>query len=117
MLNVSWKEERTNKSIFSELDVKRELLGKIMTLKVDYFSQIMRDSGSPLTKQIVERMIEGKGKRGRQKKQWYDNIREWTGLSYTMGKRKAQARIAWRGTVKKGADVVANRQTVTAAAR
>ena len=110
LLNVSWKEKRTNASILSELDVKRELLGKIMTLKLGYFGHIMRDSGSPLTKQIVEGMIEGKRKRGRQKKQWYDNIREWTGLSYTKAKRKAQDRTAWRGVVKKGAEVVANRQ-------
>ena len=44
-------------------------------------------------------------------------IREWTGLSYTKAKRKAQDRIAWKGIVKKGAEVVANRQTVMAAAR
>ena len=33
MLCVSWKEKRTNASILSELDVRKELLGKIMTLK------------------------------------------------------------------------------------
>ena len=56
-----------------------------MTLKLAYFGHIMRGSGSPLTLQIVEGMVEGKRKRGRQKKQWFDNIREWTGLSYTQG--------------------------------
>ena len=34
MLGVSWKEKRTNASILSELDVQKELLGKIMTLKL-----------------------------------------------------------------------------------
>ena len=70
-------------------DVKKELLGKIMTLKLAYFGHIMRGSGSPLTLQIVEGMVEGKRKRGRQKKQWFDNIREWTGLSYMRAKRSA----------------------------
>ena len=52
LLNVSWKENRTNESILSEFDVKRELLAKIMSLKLGYFGLIMGDSGSPLTKQI-----------------------------------------------------------------
>ena len=93
MLGVSWKEKTTNASILSELDVQNELLGKIMTLKLAYFGHIMRGSGSPLTLQIVEGMVEGKRKRGEQKKQWFDNIREWTGLSYMRAKRSAQQ---WR---------------------
>ena len=75
-MSVGKRKELTNASILSELDVQKELLGKIMTLKLAYFGHIMRGSGSPLTLQIVEGMVEGKRKRGRQKKQWFDNIRE-----------------------------------------
>ena len=117
MLGVSWKEKRTNASILSELDVQKELLGKIMTLKLAYFGHIMRGSGSPLTLQIVEGMVEGKRKRGRQKKQWFDNIREWTGLSYMRAKRSAQNRSAWRRTIKKCAEGGRQSSGVTAAAR
>ena len=95
MLGVSWKEKRTNASILSELDVQKELLGKIMT-QLTFLGHIMRGSGSPLTRHIVEGMVEGKRKRGRLKKQWFDNIREWTGLSYMIAKRSAQNRSAWR---------------------
>ena len=104
-------------SILSELDVQKELLGKIMTLKLAYFGHIMRGSGSPLTLQIVEGMVEGKRKRGRQKKQWFDNIREWTGLSYMRAKRSAQNRSAWRRTIKKCAEGGRQSSGVTAAAR
>ena len=38
------------------------MLGKITILKLVYFGHIMRGIGSPLTVQIVERMVEGKGK-------------------------------------------------------
>ena len=117
MLGVSWKEKRTNASILSELDVKKELLGKIMTLKLAYFGHIMRGSGSPLTLQIVEGMVEGKRKRGRQKKHWFDNIREWTGLSYMRAKRSAQDRSAWRRTIKRCAEGGRQSSGVTAAAR
>ena len=109
LLNVSWKEKRTNASILSELDVKRELFGKDNDL--GYVGHIMRNSGSPLTKQTEEEMIEwGERKRERQKKQLYDNIIDYTGLSYTKAKRKAQDSTAWRRVVKKGAEVVANHQ-------
>ena len=109
--------KRTNASILSELDVQKELLGKIMTLKLAYFGHIMRGSGSPLTLQIVEGMVEGKRKRGRQKKQWFDNIREWTGLSYMRAKRSAQNRSAWRRTIKKCAEGGRQSSGVTAEAR
>ena len=117
MLGVSWKEKRTNACILSELDVKKELLGKIVTLKLAYFGHIMRGSGSPLTLQIVEGMVEEKRKRGRQKKSWFDNIREWTELSYMRAKRSAQNRSAWGRTIKECAEGGCQSSGVTAAAK
>ena len=66
----------------SELDTERQLLGKVVILKLGYFGHILRGSGSPLTLGIIEGKVEGKRKRGRQKKNWFDNIREWTGFNY-----------------------------------
>ena len=63
MLGVRSKEKRTNASILSELDVQKELLGKILTLELAYFGHIIRGSGSPLNLTIVEGMVEGKRKR------------------------------------------------------
>ena len=88
-----------------------------MTLKLTYFGQIMRGSGSPLAMQIVEGMVEGERKRGRQKNQWFDNIREWTGLSYKRAKRSAQDRSAWSRIIKKSVDGGRQMSGVTASAR
>ena len=63
--------------------MKRKLLGKIMTLKMGYFGHILRGSRIPLTLKIKEGMMDGKRRRRRQKKQWLDNIREWSGMTYT----------------------------------
>ena len=41
MLGVSYKEKRTNSSFLSELDVKKELLRMIMSLKLVYFPGIL----------------------------------------------------------------------------
>ena len=103
MLNISWKQKRTNASILCELNTERQLLGKIISLKLGYFGHILRGSGSPLTLGIIEGKVEGKRKRDRQKKNWFDNIREWTGFNYVQAKRAAQDRT-------ESADVVANRQ-------
>ena len=76
---VTRKQVRTNASILCELDTERQVLGKITSLKLGYFGNILRDSGSALTLGITEGKVEGKRKCGRQKKNWFDNIQEWTG--------------------------------------
>ena len=110
ILRVSWKDRRTNISVLQELNINRELLGKVVSLKTGYFGHILRGSGSPSEAQIIEGYVEGKRKRGRQKKKWIDNIKEWTGLTYTEAKRLAQDRKLWREETKKRADMIANRQ-------
>ena len=59
MLNISWKERRTNRSILEELGVKRQLLGELVTRKLTYLGHILRGSGSALTLQIIEGKVKG----------------------------------------------------------
>ena len=40
-----------------------------------------------------------KGKRGRQKKRWEDNINEWTGMDFSSSTRAAENRAGWKGIV------------------
>ena len=110
MLNISWKERRTNRSILEELGVKRQLLGELVTRKLTYLGHILRGSGSALTLQIIEGKVEGKRKRGRQKKQWFDNIKEWTGMNLVQAKHLAQNRTAWKKEIRRCSQMVANRQ-------
>ena len=82
----------------------------MVSLKVGYFGHVARGSGSPLAALIIEGKVEGKRKRGRQRKQWYDNIKEWTGLTYKEAKRLAQDRSSWRKLTKRCATMTANSQ-------
>ena len=43
----------------------------------------------------------GKKKKGRQRKRWEDNIREWTGLEIAKSQRAAENREKWRKLVVK----------------
>ena len=45
-----------------------------------------RSSG--LAKTILQGTVKGKRKRGRQKKGWEDNIKEWTGMDFTSSIRQ-----------------------------
>ena len=116
MLGVSWKEKRTNASILSELEVKKGIAGKDNDSKTGLLWSHNERQWQP-THSIVEGMVEGKRKRGRLKKSWFDNIKEWTGLSYMRAKRSAQNRSAWRRTIKKCAEGGRQSSGVTAAAR
>ena len=49
---------------------------------------VSRSSG--LAKTILQGTIQGKRKRGRQKKRWEDNIKEWTGMDFASSTRAAE---------------------------
>ena len=38
-------------------------------------------------------------KRGRQKKRWEDNIKEWTGMDFASSTSAAENRTGWKGIV------------------
>ncbi len=68
LLNISWKDKRTNRSILEELAVQRQLLEELVKRKLTYFGHIIRGSGSILALQIIEGKVEGRSRRGRQNK-------------------------------------------------
>ena len=59
--------------------------------------EMIRSNG--LYKKIVQGTVPGKRKRGRQKKRWEDNIREWTGLDFNSSQRAAEDRQRWQKIV------------------
>ena len=78
MLRISWMEKRTDNSIIQELEIKRELLGHVRKRKLSYFGHLCRDHGCQITKTVVEGYVEGRRRRGRPRKQYIDNIKQWT---------------------------------------
>ena len=59
-------------------------------------------SRSPgLAKTILQGTVQGKRRKGRQKKKWDNNIKEWTGMDFASSIRAAEDRTGWKGTVVK----------------
>ncbi len=110
MLGVSWWERRSDISILEELGLKRDLMGMVARLKLQYFGHVARGSAGELALIVMEGDVEGSRRRGAPRKQWLDNIKEWSRRSYQECKQLAQDRTRWRRMSWKWSMVVAEPQ-------
>ena len=101
MLRISWKEHKTNEFVRCQVGEYTPLYHKIVRNKLQYFGHISRREGDCLEKIIVQGMMEGQRRRGRQKTRWTDGIKESTGLSVTAAYRIAQDRHSWNDIIKR----------------
>ena len=109
MLGISWKEHRTNISILEEIGLERELMGKLARMKLQYFGHVTWGSAGNLALTVLEGSIDGLRHQGRPKRQWMDDIEEWSGCSYIQLKEMSQDREQWRRKTIERSSAVANR--------
>ena len=83
------------------LNISYKDLVKKRTLR--WFGHVSRSSG--LAKTILQGTVKGKRKRGRQKKKWEDNIKEWTGMDFASSTRTAENKTRWKGIVANSSEV------------
>ena len=76
----SWTERRSNQSILNEINPEYSLEGLVLKLKLQYFGHLMRRADS-LEKPLGLGKIEGKRRRGRQRKRWLDGITDSIDIS------------------------------------
>ena len=74
-------------NILQELGIKRELLGHVRKRKLSYYEHPCRDRSCQITKTVVEGYVEGRRRRGRSRKQYMDNIKQWTKMTIITGCR------------------------------
>ena len=70
-MRVSWTERRSNQSILKEIKPEYSLEG--LMLKLKYFGYLMQRADS-LEKTPMLGKIEGKRRRGQQRRRWLDDI-------------------------------------------
>ena len=91
----------TNKEVRRKIQAAIGEYDKLPTLvkkrKLRWFGHVSRSSG--LAKTVLQGTMKGKRKRGRQKKRWEDNIKEWTGMDFASSARAAENRTRWKGIV------------------
>ena len=107
ILNISYKDHVTNEEvrrrIHTAIGTHDSLLSIVKKRKMTWYGHVTRSTG--LAKTILQGTVPGSRKRGRQKKRWEDNIKEWTGLSFADSQKEAHNRCRWRETVRKSSVV------------
>ena len=73
LLKVPWMARRSNQSIIREVNPEYLLEGLTLKLKLQYFGHLIQTDNS-LEKSLILGNIEGRRKRGCQRKRWLDGI-------------------------------------------
>ena len=71
LLRVPWTARRSHQSILKEINLEYSLEGLMLKLKLQYFGHLMRRADS-VEKTLMLGKIEGRRRRGRQRKRWLD---------------------------------------------
>ena len=104
-IGITFKDRVRNEEVRSQVAAAigrhDDLLTIVKTRKMRWYSHVTRSAG--LAKTIMQGTVPGGRKRGRPKKRWDDNIREWTGLPLAVTLRLAEDRTRWREVVRSSA--------------
>ena len=103
LLCISYKDHIPNEEVRQRIEnaigPHADLLTIVRQRKLKCYGHTTRSSG--LAKTIMQGTVNGGRRRGRQKKRWEDNIREWTGLELRNTLRKAENREEWKAVVRR----------------
>ncbi|GFS20303.1 endonuclease-reverse transcriptase [Elysia marginata] len=86
--------ESVRELVVAYVGPQEPLLATVKRRKLAWFGHVTRHDS--LSKTILQGTVEGKRRRGRQKKAWCDNIKEWTGMAMYELVSSASDRDAWR---------------------
>ena len=107
LLIISYKDHVTNEEVRAKIQQAirphEDLLTIVKRRKQQWYSHVSHSSG--LAKTILQGMVKGGRRQGRQRKRWEDNIREWTGLQFSKSQRAVKNMEKWRKLVVKSSVV------------
>ena len=87
MLDISYREHKTNEYVWQQVSIlagpQELLLSTVKRRKLSWFGHVCRHDTLP--KIILQGSVDGKRRRGRPRKSWKDNIKEWKGQSMRCG--------------------------------
>ena len=100
LLNISYKDHVTNEKVRNKIQnaigVYDDLLTMVKKRKLRWYGHIARSS--VMAKTVLQGTVKG-ARRGRQKKRWEDNIKEWTGMEFGDSLRAVEDKEMWKGII------------------
>ena len=100
LLNISYREHKTNEFVrrltYVLVGHQEPLLAVVKRRKLEWFGHVTRHN--TLSKTILQGTVEGGRRRGRQRKSWSDNVRQWTEMSLPDLLVATTDRPTWRRT-------------------
>ena len=104
VLMISWKQKKTNEYFKEEIKRRygklESLLNIIKIRKLTWYGHVIRDKGT-MTNTIMQGKVEGERSRGRPKRMYVDDIKEWTGKDMITTMRRTENRRRWKEEVLK----------------
>ena len=81
-----------------QLGVKLQVVEMVKRRKLVFFGHVCRQKG--LVRDVIVGVHPGKRRRGRPRRQYVDDIKEWTGATLGAAARKTEDRERWRALVR-----------------
>ena len=94
LLRVPWTAKRSNQSILKEISPEYSLETLMLKLKLQYVGHLM-EKADPLEKTLMLGKIEGRRRRGQQRKRWLDDIIDSMDMSLSRFWEMVKDREAW----------------------
>ena len=103
LLGIPYRDHITNEEVKARIGNAigpyEDLLTAVKRRKLKWYGHVTRSS--VLAKTILQGTVQGGRRRGRQRKRWEDNIKEWTGPEWSIMLWKSENREEWRKLVVK----------------